>query len=287
MDDYIQQNSEYIDYKTGEIWTILNKIEQSIKMKIESVGKPLKEWNIKINRGVLTGLNDAFIITEEIKEEVVNEDPKSIEIIKPILRGRDIRRNEIDFQNLYLINTHNGYKSNNGENISPIDINDYPAIKKWLEYGSWNTKNEKETNIDRLANRSDKGSTLYNLRNLAYMNDFNKPKILYSEIVNSPQFYIDSEGKYYPEASSFLLTGENIETLVKYLNSKPVSWFFKSFYAGGGLGEGYRYKKTFIEKLPIPNQPIYEDDDIIIEKKIFEAYQLNNEEINYIKNNFK
>ncbi|CAG7914794.1 Modification methylase PaeR7I [Mammaliicoccus sciuri] len=287
MDDYIQQHSEYIDYKTGEIWTILNKIEQSIKMKIESVGKPLKEWNIKINRGVLTGLNDAFIITEEIKEELVNEDPKSIEIIKPILRGRDIRRNEIDFQNLYLINTHNGYKSNNGENISPIDINDYPAIKKWLEYGSWNTKNEKETNIDRLANRSDKGSTLYNLRNLAYMNDFNKPKILYSEIVNSPQFYIDSEGKYYPEASSFLLTGENIETLVKYLNSKPVSWFFKSFYAGGGLGEGYRYKKTFIEKLPIPNQPIYEDDDIIIEKKIFEAYQLNNEEINYIKNNFK
>lgn len=283
MNDYIRQYSEPIDYKVGEIWTILNQVEQSIKKKIEIIGKPLKDWDIKINRGILTGLNEAFIISKEKKEELIAEHAKSAEIIRPILRGRDIKRNEVDFQDLYIINTHNGYTSENGEIIPPIDIKDYPVIKNWLDNGSWNTKPVKGTNTERLIKRTDQGTTPYNLRNLAYMNDLNKPKILYSEIVRSPQFYIDLDGKYIPEASSFLMIGDHVKMLIKYLNSATVSWFFKCFYAGGGLGEGFRYKKTFIEKLPIPNQPIHEEEDIAIENKIFEAYQLTDEEINYIK----
>lgn len=284
MNDYIRQYSEHIDYKLGEIWTILNEMEQSIKKKIEIIGKPLKDWDIKIKRGILTGLNEAFIISKEKKEELINEHAESAKIIWPVLRGRDIKRNEVDFQDLYIINTHNGYTSEDGEIIPPIDIKDYPAIKNWLENGSWNTKPEKGTNIERLTKRTDQGSTPYNLRNLAYMNELNKPKILYSEIVRSPQFYIDLDGKYLPEASSFLMIGNHVKMLTKYLNSATVSWFFKRFYAGGGLGEGFRYKKTFIEKLPIPNQPIHEEEEFAIENKILEAYQLNNKEISYIKN---
>ena len=87
---------------------ILNPIEQSIKRKIEAIGTPLKDWDIKINRGILTGCNDAFIIDEAKKEELIKEDPKSAEIIRPILRGRDIKRYGYDFAGLYLIATHNG-----------------------------------------------------------------------------------------------------------------------------------------------------------------------------------
>ncbi|OQX98076.1 MAG: hypothetical protein B6I24_06565, partial [Bacteroidetes bacterium 4572_128] len=85
------------------------------------IGKPLKDWNIKIFRGVLTGFNEAFIIDENKKNELINADPKNAEIIKPILRGRDIKKYYCKFENLYLIYSH-----------SDIKKNDYPEIKKYL-----------------------------------------------------------------------------------------------------------------------------------------------------------
>lgn len=281
--DYIRQHAVTIDYKKSDSWTILSEIEQSIKQKIESVGTPLKDWDISINYGIKTGLNDAFIISKEKRDELVEADPKSAEIIRPILRGRDIKRYEVDFQELYLINTHNGYQTEEGQIIPPIDIDDYPAIKFWLDKGPWNTSPNKGSNIERLAKRTDQGVTPYNLRSLAYMDDLNKPKILYSEIVKSPRFYFDLDGVFVPEATSFLIIGSHLETLIKYLNSKTVAWIFKHYYAGGGLGEGFRYKKAFIEKLPIPNQKIEINNSFNIEYYICNAYQFNEKEYNYIK----
>ena len=282
MSDYIRQHAVKIDYKLGESWIILNEIEQSIKKKIESVGTPLKDWNIKINRGILTGLNEAFIISKEKRDELIKTDPKSAEIIRPILRGRDIKRNEIDFQDIYIINSHNGYISENGTRIPPININDYPAIKDWLDNGEWNTKPKKGSNYERLAKRTDKGITPYNLRSLAYMDDFNKPKILYSEIVTQPQFYLDATGNFVPEATSFVITGLNLDILIKYLNSRVVSWIFKSYYAGGGLGNGFRYKKAFIEHLCIPQTLLQETLDTKIENEILLIYGFDENERNYI-----
>ena len=172
---------------------------------------------------------------------MLTERERTAKLIKPILRGRDIKRYSYEWANLWLINTHNGYTSQNGEQISAIDINDYPALKKHLD--SFYPKLEK---------RADKGKTPYNLRNCAYLEDFEKEKIVYSEIVREPQFYID-EDKFYAEATSFVLTGENLKYLIALLNSKFISFIFKTFYAGGGLGgEGYRYKKKFLEHLPVP-----------------------------------
>ena len=86
-----------------------------------------------------------------------------------------------------------------------------------------------------------------------FMDDFSKPKIMYSEIVQSPQFYLDKNGEFYPEATCFLLTGKDLEYLYRVVHSQIVTFVFKAFYAGGGLGDhGYRYKKAFFEKLPIP-----------------------------------
>ena len=118
-----------MNYISNDSWTILSPIEQSIKEKIEKVGIPLKDWDININYGIKTGLNEAFIISREIKETLISKDQKSAELIRPILRGRDIKRYGYDFADLWVINTHNGDKT---KKIPPVNICDYPAIKAHL-----------------------------------------------------------------------------------------------------------------------------------------------------------
>ncbi len=207
----------------------------ALKAKIEAIGTPLKEWDVQIYRGILTGFNEAFIIDTATKERLCAEDPKSAEIIKPILRGRDIKRYGYEWAGLWLINSHNN---------PPVDIKRYPAIKKHLD-----------NFYPQLEKRLDKGKTPYNLRNCAYLQEFEKEKVVYSEIVREPQFHFDINN-FYAEATSFLMSGESTKYLICLLNSKFVTWSFKLFYAGGGLGEsGYRYKKAFLENLPVPKIP--------------------------------
>ncbi|WQT46223.1 class I SAM-dependent DNA methyltransferase [Helicobacter pylori] len=223
-----------------------------LRDKMESVGTPLKDWDIQIYRGILTGANEAFIIPTEKREEILNacktkEERKRTErLIKPILRGKDIKRYSYEWAHLWVINTYNGYTSNLKFKIPPIDIEKYPALKSHLD-SHWDT----------IATRSDQGDTPYHLRNCAYLEDFEKEKIVYGEIVQEPRFYLDSGecelGYFYAEATSFILTGEHLRYLLGMLHSKLITFAFKTFYAGGGLGEsGYRYKKAFIERLPIP-----------------------------------
>ncbi|GAA7124236.1 class I SAM-dependent DNA methyltransferase [Helicobacter pylori] len=223
-----------------------------LRDKMESVGTPLKDWDIQIYRGILTGANEAFIITTEKREEILNacktqEERKRTEtLIKPILRGKDIKRYSYEWADLWVINTHNGYTSNLKFKIPPIDIEKYPALKSHLD-SHWDT----------IATRSDQGDTPYHLRNCAYLEDFEKEKIVYGEIVQEPRFYLDNGecelGYFYAKATSFILTGEHLRYLLGMLHSKLITFAFKTFYAGGGLGEsGYRYQKAFIERLPIP-----------------------------------
>ncbi len=223
-----------------------------LRDKMESVGTPLKDWDIQIYRGILTGANEAFIIPTEKREEILNacktqEERKRTEtLIKPILRGKDIKRYSYEWAGEWVINTHNGYTSNLKFKIPPIDIEKYPATKAHLD-----------SHYDTIATRSDQGDTPYHLRNCAYLEDFEKEKIVYGEIVQEPRFYLDNGecelGYFYAEATSFILTGEHLRYLLGMLHSKLITFAFKTFYAGGGLGEsGYRYKKAFIERLPIP-----------------------------------
>ncbi|GAA7360282.1 class I SAM-dependent DNA methyltransferase [Helicobacter pylori] len=223
-----------------------------LRDKMEGIGTPLKDWDIQIYRGILTGANEAFIIPTEKRNEILNacktqEERKRTEtLIKPILRGKDIKRYSYEWAGEWVINTHNGYTSNLKSKIPPIDIEKYPALKSHLD-SHWDT----------IATRSDQGDTPYHLRNCAYLEDFEKEKIVYGEIVQEPRFYLDNGecelGYFYAEATSFILTGEHLHYLLGMLHSKLITFAFKTFYAGGGLGEsGYRYKKAFIERLPIP-----------------------------------
>ena len=270
MSDYIKQNGiEGCRFDSSESWVILSEIEQRIKAKIEAVGTPLKDWDIQINYGIKTGFNEAFIINGEKRKELIAQDPKSAEIIRPILRGRDIKRYGYEFADLYLINTHNGVKE---KGIKHTNIEDYPAVKAHLDLF-----------YPQLEKRADQGDTPYNLRNCAYIEDFSKQKIMYSEIVREPQFYLDNKGEFFAEATSFIMTGSNLEYLYHLLHSKTITYFFKTFYAGGGLGgDGYRYKKVFLEKLPVPKDIININNENNIEKVVSQLYKLTEEEINYI-----
>ena len=108
---------------------------------------------------------------------------------------------------------------------------------------------------------------------------------MYSEIVKEPQFYLDNKGEFFAEATTFIMTGSNLDYLYNLLHSKIITYFFKTFYAGGGLGvDGYRYKKAFLERLPIPqikSKVEFKTNDEI-ERYISLAYNLTEEEIELI-----
>ena len=237
LSDYVRQYAVSNRFDSSGSWVILSPVEQSIKRKIESIGTPLKDWNIKIYRGILTGYNEAFIIDRKKKDELISADPKSAEIIRPILRGRDIKRYGFDFADLWLINTHNGIKD---KDIPPVDINQYPAVKAHLDK-YW----------DKISVRNDKGYTPYNLRNCVYTDDFSKQKIVWGEISDKPKFAIDENGDYYVEATSFYMTGDMLFYLLHYLNSSLSKFYFSKLGTTTGVGT-IRWKKFKLEELPIP-----------------------------------
>ncbi|EIO9617376.1 Eco57I restriction-modification methylase domain-containing protein [Campylobacter coli] len=232
-----------------ESFTFSDENTSALKAKIERIGTPLKEWQgLNIYRGILTGYNEAFIITTEKRNEILAnckdkaEKERTAKLIRKMLRGRDIKRYSYEWAGLWVINAHNGYKNQNGEKVEAINIKHYPSLKKHFDEF-----------YPQLEKRADKGLAPYNLRNCAYIEEFEREKIVYSEIVRKPQFYLDTKLNFYAEATSFILTGENLKYLIAFLNNDFVAFIFKTFYAGGNLGEnGFRYKKAFLEKLPIP-----------------------------------
>lgn len=210
-----------------------------------NVGTALKDMPISIYRGILTGFNDAFFIDGKTREKLIAEDPKSEELIKPLLRGRDINA-WVTESDQYLINPHNGIKE---RNIAPINIDEYPAIKKHLDQF-----------IDKLVKRGDKGDTPYNLRNCAYLEDFSKPKIIYPEITSLFSFTYDELGmmcnnKNYiiSEKESFqsLPKGTFLKALLAIFNSNLVKLWIE--YNCPVLNGGARnISTTYFENLRIP-----------------------------------
>ena len=276
---FVEQNRSECDFAGDDSWVILSPIEQSIKSKIEAIGTPLKDWDINIYRGILTGFNEAFIISTDKRNEILDnchsddERKRTEEIIRPILRGRDIKRYSHDWANLWLINSHNGVKGR----IPRINIDEYPAVKAHLDQ-YWT----------KIKNRADKGDTPYNLRNCAYLEDFQKPKIIFQEIVQESQFVIDDKVHFYCNDTCRIITGQDLFFLVRILNSKLFFYSVKTFYGGGKLGEsGVRMKHTFFNQFPCiqPNAKVLSaSNDLLIDECIYELYGLTPEEINYIDN---
>ena len=272
-------------------WIILNKTEKDILEKVKKF-KPLKDWNINIYRGILTGFNEAFIIDEETKNKLILEDKKSKEIIKPLLRGRDIKRYSYDFKNLYLICTFPALN---------LNISDYPAIEKYLK--SFGKRLEQSGEIGCRKKTIHKWFEMQDT--IAYYKEFDKPKIIYAETTISPNFYYDNEN-FIAEKTNFIMTGENLKYIMAVLSSKLGFYIFYNFYSEITLGDvGFQYRKSSLEEFPIPEVDKKTEKEIInlvekiiegkkkgidtreleeeIDKIVYELYNLNENEIKIIE----
>lgn len=210
----------------------------NIKNKMEEIGTPLNEWDVNIYGGILTGYNEAFIIDTPTKEELCKQDPKSAEIIKPILRGRDVGRYSYNWKGLWLIFTKRG-----------IDIKNYPVIETYLKqfYKQIKPKNPK---LSSKTGRKPGTYKWYEIQdNIAYYKEFEKEKIIWQEISSENPFHWD-KGYFYQEASLFLMTNAS-KYLLTILNSK-IQLFYLSRIAYCLGNSGLRWKKIYVEQLPIP-----------------------------------
>jgi len=289
------------DFSTDDSWIILSNIEQSIKQKILTVGTPLSEWNIQINYGIKTGLNEAFIISGAKRAELINEDPKSAEIIRPILRGRDIRRYEYEYADLWIIIAKFGsYKYLEQK---------YPAIYHHLiqykealqKRGQCQYTSSGKKNLDKEYCGQHHWLELDNNPSDTYLNDLSAQKIIWGEISDKPKFAIDIEGAYCPEATTFLMTGEHLKYLLCFLNSTLSEYYFAKYGTTTGMGT-LRWKKYLIELLPVPRIDDKQEDMFeevleqllsgsvellearqLIDSLIYQTLNLSKEEIDFIE----
>lgn len=243
----MQQEGVVCDFVSSDSWVILSPIEQSIKRKIEAVGTPLKDWDIQINYGIKTGFNDAFIINTEKRDEILancqteDERNRTAELIRPILRGRDVKRYGYDWAGLWLINAHNGLKS---KGIKPVDINDYPAIKEWLDNGGVAYNGKMYKGFSQIEKRSDRGDTPYNLRNCAYMEDFSKPKIVWGNLNLTASYAMVQDNSFINAPSPVIVPASKF--LLAVLNSKLADYYIRQL--GVTRNGGYfEYKPMFVE----------------------------------------
>ena len=238
----INNTSDYFNTRLTSItfnstsWIVLNNIEQAIKTKIEKLGKPLKDWDVRINYGIKTGYNEAFILNAEKRLELIEKCPEADSIIRPILLGKNIKRYKYDWNKLWIIFTRRG-----------VQIDDYPAVKEHLlkYYEELKPRNNNE-----LTGRKPGSYEWFHIQdNVAYYEDFEKPKIVWGNLALHSQFSIVDTGYYINAPSAFIATDNYY--LLAVLNSKVADYYIKQL--GVSRSGGYfEYKPMFVEKLPIP-----------------------------------
>jgi len=269
---------------SGSPWLVLGREEFAIKEKTEKIGCPLSQFQIKINRGILTGYNKAFFIDEKKRNQLIEQDPNSEEIIVPILKGRDIKRHGYDWDGRYIILT--GYDLN-----IPTK---YPAIFEHLERYE-----------EKLQKRGDKGVNWWNLRACTYYDEMRENKIIYPETASTNNCYLDNKG-FVIDKTAFFITGKDIEFLYGILFSNPFTYFYKTFGSGTDLSHtGFQYNKHALLSMNVPTRDDVGEDvysEIVnlvrklyshntsiseiqeeIDLLVCKAYQINEKERNLIK----
>ena len=258
LSDFVQQQNSICDFATSDSWVILSPIEQSIKKKIEAVGTPLKDWDINIYRGVLTGCNEAFIIDTAKRDEILancqsdEERGKTAELIRPILRGRDIKRYGYEWAELWLIAT---FPSRH------YDIDEYPSVKEYLlSYGIERleqTGKVHTVNGDKIKARKKTNNKWFETQDsISYWEDFSKPKIIWKRIGSILRFSYDNKNCLGLDSTCFA-TGEHIEYLCCVLNSLMGHYLLKDS-PKTGTGD-LLVSVQAIEPVRIPYNARYED----------------------------
>ena len=242
LGDYVKENHYSVNqsalYDNG--WSLADENTQTLLGKINSKGVPLNEYvSGKIYYGIKTGLNEAFVIDKATRERLITEDPRSAELIKPFLAGRDIKRYRMPLIDKYLIFIANGWtrgKSDGAHDAWGWLKNNYPAITDHL------------SNFAEAAQkRYDKGEYWWELRACDYYDEFEKPKIMYLVFQVKPAFTFDEAGTYANNA--VWITPNADKTLLGILNSK-LGWFMISNYCTQ-IQNGYQLIFNYLGKIPI------------------------------------
>ena len=285
---FVQQQGTFCDFSGGDSWVILSPIEQSIKRKIEAVGTPLKDWDINIYRGVLTGCNEAFIISTEKRNEILanckteDERKRTEELIRPILRGRDIKRYGYEWANLWLIWVPWHFPLHLDNSIQGASVKaekafetQYPAVyNHLLKYKTQlSARNKAETGIR---------YEWYALQRWGanYWEEFSKPKIIYNDIAQTLSFALSKDGEFLNNTAYFF--GSYDILLLSYLqavlNSDLIDWYYRTISVQ--LGEkAVRMFSIYVLKIPIPKKIVKIDN----EDAIYKIYGLNDQEVNFLK----
>ena len=305
---FVQQNGSECDFNNSDSWVILSPIEQSIKRKIEAVGTPLKDWDIQINYGIKTGFNDAFIITTEKRNEILanclteDERTRTAELIRPILRGRDIKKYGYDWANLWLIYLpwHFPYQFDSSitgasEKAEKAFKEQYPAVYNHMfQYKEpLSNRNKAETGIR---------YEWYAMQRWGakYWEDFLRPKIVWKRVGSILRFCYNNNGALGLDSTCFA-TGKNIEFICCVLNS-PMGHYLLKDAPKTGTGD-LLISVQAVEPIKIPM--ITKEQNFIFEEalkelidysstekekeishKVFDLYNLSHDEQKYIENNF-
>ncbi|MEP0972891.1 MAG: TaqI-like C-terminal specificity domain-containing protein [Balneola sp.] len=295
-----EEDTTLFKHCTNDSWVILQPEEQALKNKIEQQGIPLKKWDLNINRGVLTGYNKAFIIDGETKDRLIAEDPKSGELLKPILRGKDIKKYQPEFADLWLIATFPA---------SNINIGDYSAIKNYLEAFLPKIKQEgiyfTNSKGKREKTRKKTSNEWYETQDqIAYKDEFEKPKIIYPNMTKYLPFVYDKRS-FYTNQKCFILTGNQLGYLTAFFNSLLFKYVYRDNFPElqGGTRE---LSKIYFENIyvkPLKDDNLSEKFEKLVSKiselskksdefrelnnqlneVIFKTYDLSSEEIQQIK----
>ncbi len=231
-------------------WNILSATEQSAMGKMNALGTPLRDWDARITRGVITGYNAAFIIDESTRARLVAADPKSADIIKPVLRGRDIQRYRAKWANLWLIIAKFGSYRTLPE--------EYPAVYEHLlqheqelrARGQCRYSRTRKSNAHADYDGQHHWLELDNNPKDDYLDNFGKEKLVWIELTESGRFAYDDSG-IHAEATTFTMTGERIKFLCGVLNAKLILWYLGQIAPTSGMGT-LRWKKVYVETIPAP-----------------------------------
>ena len=280
------QTAVTIDFNSPDSWVILSSIEQSIKSKIEKVGTPLKDWNIQINYGIKTGCNEAFIISTKKREEILancsdaEERHRTAELIRPILRGRDIKRYSAKWAGLWLISTFPSRR---------YDINLYPAVKrhllsfaepmlrkagmdwiadnyladfcyqklsqtgKFIEIGGQRVRCGQS---DEKSRKETSNKWFETQDSINYWDDFNLPKIIWAELSRTGNSFVLDDDKYFVGNTGYILTSEELDRsrlqyLLGILNSRITLYQIDRLTTRFD-DNGWRWLRQFVELLRVP-----------------------------------
>ena len=247
----MQTHAVLSSFSSSESWSILSDIERSIKAKIEAIGIPLKEWDIQINYGIKTGFNDAFIIDSANRNEILDtcqtddERRRTAEIIRPILRGRDIKRYGYEWADQYIIATFPSRHYN---------IEDYPTLKEFLlSFGIERLEQTgKEYIIDgeKVKARKKTNNKWFETQDsISYWDEFSKPKIVWGNLNTRGSYAMTPENMFINAPACMIVPGS--QYLLAMLNSKVSDYYIRNLgvVRNGGF---FEYKPMFVEQIPVP-----------------------------------